>query len=71
MSDRRIIDIVLSFIKAAPKSGRTYTEMLKHVCNKVYCCDYNRATDRGLIAHCFETVQESCIKKDGRYFYCA
>lgn len=69
MSNRRVVDVVLSFIKSAPKSGRTYTEMLQHVMDKVYDQTYDWRHDRGVIAHCFSTIQESCKQRGNRYFY--
>jgi len=68
--NKRIIDIVLAYVKKAGKNGRTYTDMLKHVCSKRYGYKYDRGFDRGIIAHCHATIQDNCTKKNGRYIYC-
>jgi hypothetical protein len=70
MSNRRVVDVVMSYVKKAGKKGRTYTDMLKHVCEKVYDRQYDREYDRGVIAHCFPVVQDSCKKSGSRYIYC-
>lgn len=70
MTNRRVVDVVMSYVKAAPKSGRTYTDMLRHVMDKVYDSTYCRDTDRGVIAHCFHVVQDTCKKRGNRYVYC-
>ena len=68
--NKRIIDVVMTYIKKSGKKGRTYTEILKHVCSKVYGWPYDYEMDRGAIAHCYATIQDNCKKKDSRYIYC-
>lgn len=60
---------LLKFVKKAPKTGRTYTDMLKFMVDTMFNDDYCWRSDRGLIAHCMPVIRENCVKSGKRYIY--
>lgn len=58
---------IVGFLKKAPKSGRTYTDMLKHVVKTELHTWYDHSFDRGLISHCMADLRKVTKKIDDRY----
>lgn len=58
---------IVGFLKRAPKSGRTYTDMLKHVAKTEFGVCYDYTIDRGMISHCMSDIRNMTKKNDDRY----
>lgn len=64
------IQRAINFIKKAPKTGRTYTEVLRHLVSAEKKGSYNWRTDRGMLngSHLL-AVRDVTFCSNGRYFY--
>ena len=61
------INTIIGFLKKAPKSGRTYTDMLKFIVQKELGVCYDRDIDRGMISHCMPKLRSMTKNINGRY----